>query len=982
MAHRLKSAPLLGLVLLLGCGDAPPRPEQSPAAAEQPAAPERVIVDVQPTAEQQADLDTAVARADAVDKFSDPAGYKAAYEDALAVAQTIYSEPHPRLEDMRMEIAFGHFLLGDVQTALGMLQDALPVYVAGGADYADRRIEINNNLGVAFSQSGQVEKAIPHIEAAVAEWRVKFGDTPQLELSQGLDNLAMAYHVNGQPERVLSLNAEAIAITEGLPPGDIRNDNLVVQLGNRSKYLGEMERLEESLANSLALSGRLDELIGADNPRSAYMLSSLAANLVALGQNASAEDAARRALDLREAAYGRGSPETAVARSQLIQALMAQRRYSEAEPLARLNAKVLLEGRGPAAEQTLFARDLLHRIQFALGDQDTALTAMRADLDLMRTKTDRVTVEMFDATENLAHALLLAGRHGEVREVADVVLSAEGVDMSDPRVLATLLSDDLAAAHLDPEAARDPRAVRAQSESDAATAREILGTGTTGTRSETLRRARERVLAAAFARGDAEAALRAMQVQGTRGIAKARAKQLQRSRALSRADRARLVETQDLQERRSRYVAQSYQAASRGDADAAQEATAEIDAIDARLAALADGLADAADLTTVLGLQSLSSVRSSLPDDSALLLVTDTPYGFYAMAVSADGVAMQRRDAADARNMYAALTAQLKSGEPGKGGSVVFRDYGALLFGSDIRKVIADRPSLLAVTRGLSGQVPLSVAQLDDGTWLNERHDTAYLASLAELGARRSRPSAKVSNFIGVAMSEDMDAKDGAPDPDSGAGSGLLAFRNAGTARGLDALPPLPNAAPELRAMRASLAPERATLLAERRYTEADFRALDLASADLLVFATHALIPGEIEGLIEPALVLAKSEAGAPPRNDGLLSASEISELKLGADWVVLSACNSGSGTVDTPDALSGLAASFAYAGADALLVSHWPVRDDAARYVTERTLAYRQSGLSKAAALRRATEELRRDADVPGADDPSIWAPFVLVGR
>src|SRR5262249_18357180 len=68
-----------------------------------------------------------------------------------------------------------------------------------------------------------------------------------------------------------------------------------------------------------------------------------------------------------------------------------------------------------------------------------------------------------------------------------------------------------------------------------------------------------------------------------------------------------------------------------------------------------------------------------------------------------------------------------------------------------------------------------------------------------------------------------------------------------------------------------------------------------------------------------------RQEAGAET-DDGYLSASEIAALKLDADWVILSACNTAAGGAPGSEALSGLARAFFYAGARSLLVSHWAV--------------------------------------------------------
>jgi len=112
------------------------------------------------------------------------------------------------------------------------------------------------------------------------------------------------------------------------------------------------------------------------------------------------------------------------------------------------------------------------------------------------------------------------------------------------------------------------------------------------------------------------------------------------------------------------------------------------------------------------------------------------------------------------------------------------------------------------------------------------------------------------------------------------------------------------------------------------------------------------------------------------------LTAEEIYDLKLSADWVILSACHSAaSGTkIDPP--YTGLAQAFIYAGADNLLVSHWPVRDDAAAFLTVNTVENTQAGMTKAEALQKAVQDLRNNPDIPNSNHPAIWAPFVVVGN
>ena len=118
--------------------------------------------------------------------------------------------------------------------------------------------------------------------------------------------------------------------------------------------------------------------------------------------------------------------------------------------------------------------------------------------------------------------------------------------------------------------------------------------------------------------------------------------------------------------------------------------------------------------------------------------------------------------------------------------------------------------------------------------------------------------------------------------------------------------------------------------------------------------------------------------------DDGLLTASEIAQLKLDADWVVLSACNTAAEEKPGAEALSGLARAFIYAGARSLIVSHWSVDDEATARLMVGTFraSTRDPKLSHTEALRLAMlamiEQARSDNDA----DPRLWAPFMVVGE
>ncbi len=196
-------------------------------------------------------------------------------------------------------------------------------------------------------------------------------------------------------------------------------------------------------------------------------------------------------------------------------------------------------------------------------------------------------------------------------------------------------------------------------------------------------------------------------------------------------------------------------------------------------------------------------------------------------------------------------------------------------------------------------------------------------------------------------------------------------------------LPPLPQTGPELKKLATVLGVGDEALYLGARASETTVKQADLSAVDVLAFATHGLLSGDLEGLAEPALVLTPPEM-ASSEDDGLLTASEVADLKLSADWVILSACNTAGGD-GRPDAegLSGLARAFLYAGARAILVSHWPVRDDAAARLTTDTLAALSRGkVRRSEALRQAMLAVMNDERDPSLAHPSAWAPFVIVGE
>ena len=155
-----------------------------------------------------------------------------------------------------------------------------------------------------------------------------------------------------------------------------------------------------------------------------------------------------------------------------------------------------------------------------------------------------------------------------------------------------------------------------------------------------------------------------------------------------------------------------------------------------------------------------------------------------------------------------------------------------------------------------------------------------------------------------------------------------------------------------------------------------------LAKYKIVHFATHGAIAGQVSRASEPGLLLTPPDK-ASETDDGYLSASEIAGLKLDADWVILSACNTAAGGAQGAEALSGLARAFFYSGARSLLVSHWEVASDSTVRLITKAVAELKSNpeIGRAEALRRSMLSMIETGKDYEAH-PGFWAPFVLVGE
>ena len=338
--------------------------------------------------------------------------------------------------------------------------------------------------------------------------------------------------------------------------------------------------------------------------------------------------------------------------------------------------------------------------------------------------------------------------------------------------------------------------------------------------------------------------------------------------------------------------------------------------------------------------------------------------------------------------------------------------------------------SLIVVTNGALGELPLSLlptapSQIDvdakplfagyrNVPWLARDHAVTVVPSASALVTLRRLPSGSPERdkLIGFGdpyfnAQEAADAEDGlsaeptqvASVSDSGAAvtRGIpLKLRASPHTEDVDTaelamLPRLADTRLELISVAKALDvdPVKALYLGKAA-NEQNVETIDLSHYRVVAFATHGLVPGDLDGLTQPALALTAPDV-AGVEGDGLLTMEKILALKLDADWVVLSACNTAAGAGAGAEAASGLGSAFFYAGTRALLVTNWSVHSASARELIS-DMFRRQSAdpaLSRAEALRQAMMAL---LDGDGFKDnsgrtlfsyshPLFWAPYSIIG-
>ncbi len=186
-------------------------------------------------------------------------------------------------------------------------------------------------------------------------------------------------------------------------------------------------------------------------------------------------------------------------------------------------------------------------------------------------------------------------------------------------------------------------------------------------------------------------------------------------------------------------------------------------------------------------------------------------------------------------------------------------------------------------------------------------------------------------------------------------------------------LHPLEYASREMEAISRLVAPASRRIVAGAEATEERVKKLPLSGYRILHFATHSLL----DEMVASRSALALS-ADAGSGEDGFLQAREIYSLKLNADMVVLSACQTAGGKMERGEGIQGLSRAFLCSGSRSVVASLWNVNDASTSYFMKTFYGFLTDGRTKQESLRLTKIKMCRSRDWR----PCHWAAFVLIGE
>jgi CHAT domain-containing protein/tetratricopeptide (TPR) repeat protein len=862
------------------------------------------------------------------------------------------------------------------------------------------------NHAAVLERLGRLEDAEPLRRTLLDTARSRFGPR-SAEAAAAAAALAGVRQAAGRPRDAEPLYRLAIELDTALfGERDSRTISDTLALGAVLDDLGRYADAEPLLRRALTLSR---EDLGETSPLTARAYASVAANLDRQGRFKPAEPLHRRAVEIAVRAR---TPELAAHQLGLAANLLKQARPRDAEPLARQALAAVQDDHGKASPEAARAALVLGDVRAARSRGNQAVRLQLRALANLRKALGDNHPETGRAHAAIGANLQAQGKAKRAEPFLRRALAIRTASLGDQHPKTAESFDSLAQNQAllgaaSPAEALASRAVaivqgrQPDLQRGAPAPQDRPNVFVDGPEAEVLRRYLG--LAWTAARQSTEqlpriqdTAFTAAQELAATPAAHAVANATTRA-ALRPGDAETARVRQDLARQAGVLQNRLLHALPVSDVGEPARIGAALDAVSSELEFLG-GRIDSRRAPDTLAPLSVETLQRRLAPGEGLLLIAPAGADLHVFAVSRDRTAWHRLDGGRKRleSQVRRLRCQVDDNACAKGLArnqpfdlqAAHAIYADLI--APVEPALAGARRLFVSADGPLAGLPLGIAvtalpstapdDIDAAAWLADRYAITVLPSVASFRATPRPPPAegRIWTFAGF----------GAPR----LGGDASAVRHADPAQLYAAYGPLPGAARELRAMaRVVGAPPASVQIGEAATEAAVKSSRRLTRARVVAFATHGILSNEVAGIDEPGLVLSPP-ATASDIDDGVLTATEAARLRLQADWVILSACNTaGPGGAPGARNLSGLAQAFLHAGAKALLVSHWRVYDDATSALTTNTLAFQraQPGLTRAEALQRAMRTVRTGrlpdgGELPGWrpewSHPAYWGPFVII--
>lgn len=893
------------------------------------------------------------------------------YLRAIRIVENSYGSEHPNVALFNNNLALMYFDQGMYPQARRLYQKSLDLFEKTLGEKHPYVATTLTNLANIHLKTGQYEQAEKMYLRAM-KLREEIYGPEHPDVAGSLSNLGLLYHEQSRHAEAEAMHLRALPLLEkayGQNHPDVAKSlsNLALVYTYQGRYDQSLPLMQRALAIR-------EKAFGPVHPEIALSLNNIGDAYVRAGKLAEAEPILKRALAIWEKSMGPDYPDVAATASNLALVYNNQQRFGEAVPLYERALAIFEKTQGPGHARVASVLNDMATVYQKQKNYAKAEALYKRSLSIWQAALGEDHYQISLALDNLALLYQEQGRHREALETSrrsTGILRRRFVGGDNKRGSGNLAEQKnnsssfiLHLSNLGP--------MMDKSQADTALASEGF-----------------------------EIAQLARASSVSQSVAQMAARFAQRGDALAELVRAQQdVRDALLQANKSLLAALSQPSAKR-DAENETRLRQEIAGLNARLDTQNADIANRFPKYQTLISQepvSTAEIQKLLAADEAMLVytvsgtqsfawvVTREKTSFHNLAITTEEIDKQvqflrTKLLPNASGQLAAMTPATSS----RLSQSIFAPLESSLTGIKHILLVAD-----GALQSLPFAV-LSTTQSGTPEWLAKPYAFSVLPSVSALRALRTFNQAETGKLPFAGFGDPVLTGDAGGNRNLAlgqvfktrgmTGTGASGSNGLADVESLRKAPALPETGNELRAISAALNGSSEALFLQLQATETLVKQSNLSDYRFLAFATHGVMAGELSGVLEPGLVLTPPATGTA-KDDGYLSASEVAQLKLNADWVLLSACNTAAPD-GTPGAegLSGLAKAFFYAGSRSLLVSNWPVASGATQLlVTDTISTYAKTPqMGKAEAIKQAMTRMR---EKPEFAHPFYWAAFVVVGE